>query len=90
MSAKPAKKSGRKTPDPASPPPGAGSTPATVAEVTRPDSAGSWLDSADPRRRTLGRVFLAGIWLYVAALWLLALDQWFRWGIFGPAVPPVS
>jgi hypothetical protein len=89
MSAKPAKKSGRKAPDPAAPSPGAASGPAPAA-TTAPDGSDSWLDSSDPRRRTLGRVLLAGIWLYLAALWLLALDQWFRWGIFGPTVPPVS
>jgi hypothetical protein len=31
---------------------------------------------------------LGAAWLYVAALWLLALDQTFHWGLFGPAVPP--
>ena len=52
------------------------------------DSPPSWLDSADPRMRMLGKIILAGVWLYVAALWLLALDQTFHWGIFGPKLPP--
>jgi hypothetical protein len=36
-----------------------------------------------------GKIILAGVWIYVAALWLLALDQTFHWGIFGPKVPPL-
>ena len=36
-----------------------------------------------------GKIVLIGVWIYVAALWLLALDQTFHWGIFGPKVPPV-
>lgn len=42
----------------------------------------SWLDSADPRRRRIGRGVLAAVWVYVAALWVLALDQTFGWGVF--------
>jgi hypothetical protein len=67
-------------------------TPAPVAaagEAAPAAAAESWLDSADPRRRLWGRILLAGVWIYVAALWLLALDQTFNWGIFGPKVPPV-
>lgn len=44
----------------------------------------AWIDSPDPRRRRWGKILLVVVWLYVAALWLLALDQWFNWGIFGP------
>lgn len=43
----------------------------------------SWLDSADPRRRRYGQIALVVVWLYVAALWLLAIDQPFGLGIFG-------
>lgn len=50
---------------------------------------GAWIDSSNPRRRMIGRIALIVIWVYVAALWLLALDQWFNWGIFGPKIPPV-
>mgnify|MGYP001005086401 CR=1 FL=1 len=74
MCAKPS----RKTPRPAVAAPAA-AAPVRVAEET---TAGSWLDSSDPRRRTWARVLFAGIWIYVGALWLLALDQTFRWGIF--------
>lgn len=42
----------------------------------------SWLDSNDPRRRRIGRGVLAAVWVYVAALWVLALDQTFGWGVF--------
>jgi hypothetical protein len=35
------------------------------------------------------QALLAAVWCYVAALWLLALDQTFGWGIFGPKVPPL-
>jgi hypothetical protein len=49
----------------------------------------SWIDSADPRRRTIAKVVLAVVWIYVAALWLLALDQWFNWGVFGTKIPPL-
>ncbi len=62
---------------------------AALASDSSSDAAVAWFDSNDPRKRMLGRIVLAGVWLYVAALWLLALDQTFRWGIFGPAVPPV-
>ncbi len=34
------------------------------------------------------RIVLGAVWLYVAALWLLALDHTFHWGLFGPTVPP--
>lgn len=52
-------------------------------------AATSWIESADPRRRMIGKIALVAIWIYVAALWLLALDQWFNWGIFGPKIPPM-
>ena len=40
------------------------------------------IESADPRRRMIAKVVLVAAWIYVAALWLLALDQTFHWGIF--------
>ena len=61
-----------------------GASGGTVAEP-----ATAWIDSADPRKRMIGKIVLVGIWIYVAALWLLALDQTFHWGIFGPKVTPV-
>jgi len=46
------------------------------------ETGSSWLDSTDPRRRRIGRGVLAAVWVYVAALWVLALDQTFGWGVF--------
>ena len=95
MSAKQSKKSAKKNP----PSPAAASVspaPVTVTATTTPapsaaaaDSGSAWIDSTDPRKRTIGKVVLVGVWIYVAALWLLALDQTFHWGIFGPKIPPV-
>lgn len=88
------RKSGRK-PDPATPSPAAASAglgatgPATAGTTAGSPPETSWLDSSDPRRRLLGQIVLAGVWVYVAALWLLALDQTFNWGIFGPKMPPL-
>ncbi len=65
--------------------------PETAPTPAAPTSAGTdvaWIDSPDPKKRQLGQLVLAGVWIYVAALWLLALDQWFHWGIFGPKLPP--
>lgn len=99
MSAKHSKKSAK--PSPAAPsaghPASANLTPAPAsasggagAAATEPSPTFTpWIDSTDPRKRTLGKIVLIAVWLYVAALWLLALDQTFGWGIFGPKVPPV-
>lgn len=66
-----------------------GPTPAVAAAAASPEAATAWIDSSDPRKRTIGKIVLVGVWIYVAALWLLALDQTFHWGIFGPKVPPI-
>ena len=92
MSAKPSKKSAkREAPSAASPTAAVTPAPAVnapaVAATTAPEPA--WIDSTDPRKRTIGKIVLIGVWIYVAALWLLALDQTFKWGIFGPKVPPI-
>jgi hypothetical protein len=62
--------------------------PAATTAAAAP-AASSWLDSTDPRKRLWGKIILIGVWIYVAALWLLALDQTFHWGIFGPKLPPL-
>lgn len=80
---------GEKTPPLAHVPAPAPSAPAP-AETVAAASAPSWIDSPDPRKRLIGKIVLVGIWIYVAALWLLALDQTFNWGIFGPKMPPIS
>jgi hypothetical protein len=102
MSAKHSKKGGQKpAPTPAAPAPAAepvtapaGGIPApaaaSVAGVSAaPEAQVSWMDSADPQKRMIGKIVFIGVWVYVAALWLLALDQTFHWGIFGPKVPLV-
>lgn len=86
MSAKPAK---RKATSPANQPIAATATAAAGAAPSVETATPSWLDSADPRKRLWGKIILVALWIYVAALWLLALDQSFRWGIFGPKIPPV-
>lgn len=99
MSAK-HKKGGKKSespaPAPSTPSPAAtsadlgASLPATATGAAAPTADHvSWIDSTDPKKRKIGQVVLIGVWIYVAALWLLALDQTFNWGIFGPKVPPV-
>ncbi|MES2696582.1 MAG: hypothetical protein V4773_24145 [Verrucomicrobiota bacterium] len=52
------------------------------------ESTTPWIDSTDPRKRLYGKIALVAVWLYVAALWLLVLDQTLDLGIFGPKVPP--
>ena len=85
-------KSAKKRREQASAAPRGGGEVASPAEAIKGDEATAeaspaWIDSADPRKRKLGQLVLAGVWLYVAALWLLALDQIFHWGIFGPTPP---
>lgn len=63
---------------------------AAGAPAAEADSAEhvAWMDSPDPKKRLIGQIAFVGIWIYVAALCLLALDQTFHWGIFGPKIPP--
>jgi hypothetical protein len=102
MSAKHSKKGGQKpAPKPAAPAPAAepalapaGGIPAEAGAAAAgtsaaPEAQVAWMDSSDPQKRMIGKIVFAGVWVYVAALWLLALDQTFHWGIFGPKVPPV-
>ena len=37
---------------------------------------------ASGNRRKIAIVVMAAVWIYVAMIGLLALDQQFRWGIF--------
>ena len=80
-----AKKNSKSTPSQPAP-----STPlaATAAPAPAADAHVAWIDSTDPRKRMVGKIALVAVWIYVAALLLLALDQTFHWGIFGPKVPP--
>jgi hypothetical protein len=92
MSAKQSRKSAKReaaspatTPVAVPAPSGAGH--ASPAATT--DTGTAWIDSTDPKKRKIGKLVLVGVWIYVAALWLLALDQTFHWGIFGPKVAPI-
>lgn len=62
---------------------------ATIAAATPTAGEVSWLDSSDPKKRMWGKIIFTGVWIYVGALCLLALDQTFNWGIFGPKMPPL-
>ena len=41
------------------------------------------------RHPKIANALFAALCVYVAMLCLLALDQTFHWGIFGPKIPPV-
>jgi hypothetical protein len=71
--------------------PGAQPAVATPAPASADDAAEpvAWMDSPDPKKRLIGQIAYVAVWIYVAALCLLALDQTFNWGIFGPKVPPI-
>lgn len=84
MSAKPSRKQASAPVRPAPAP-----TPATAPAEPPTAPFVPWIDSSDARKRRLGQVVLVGVWVYVAALWFLALDQTFNWGIFGPKIPPL-
>lgn len=86
MSAKKNSKSRDAKPAPASTPAMATAAPAPAAE---PEAHVAWIDSTDPRKRLVGKITLVAVWIYAAALMLLALDQTFYWGIFGPKLPPL-
>ncbi|MSU24410.1 MAG: hypothetical protein EXS32_11375 [Opitutus sp.] len=78
-----AKKNSRSTEEKPACAPQAGQT------ATEPAAPVAWMDSPEPRQRLIGRIAFVALWIYVAALCLLALDQTFHWGIFGPKVPPI-
>ena len=62
---------------------------ATPVAATTAEEFVPWSESPDPKKRQIAKVVLIGVWLYVAALGLLALDQWFHLGIFGPKPLPL-
>ena len=84
-----AKKSRSVAKQPVDQAPAPASAPAAAAPTAPEPATPSWLDSTDPRKRLWGKIILAAVWVYVGALWLLALDQTFHWGIFGPKLPPL-
>lgn len=73
-------KNSKKAPAAPTPPP-APTAAASIAETTPAPFR--------ERHPTAAKVILVGVWIYVAALWLLALDQTFHWGIFDPKGPPM-
>lgn len=83
-----AKHSQKGTSQPAPKPVPASASAAGAANATA-EGPPSWLDSSDPRKRRWGKIILIGVWIYVGALCLLALDQTFTWGIFGPKAAPL-
>ena len=90
MSAKKSSQQPKKSPTPpAAPAPAAAVTLGAIAPAATAEEMTPWIESTDPRKRRWGKIALVVLWVYVAALWLLALDQWFNWGIFGPKIPPV-
>lgn len=60
------------------------STPAAPPPTPPAASASVPPQPADPRRRMIANITLVGFSLYVAMIWLLALDQQFHWGLFKP------
>ncbi len=62
--------------------PAVGTAPSLAAAAA---SGGSAEAAPNPeRQRLIANVTMVVVCLYIAALYLLALDQWFKWGIFGP------
>jgi hypothetical protein len=93
MSAKQSKRNGQKASPAAATPVAATAAPAGAAALSGSTEQAAtsfvpWIESSDPRKRMWGKIVLIAAWIYVAALWLLALDQTFHWGIFGPKIPP--
>jgi hypothetical protein len=69
------------------------SSPPPAAPLTAPASPGGVATVAEEpfykRHPKIANVIFGALCIYVAMLWLLALDQTFHWGIFGPKVPPM-
>jgi len=89
MSAK-SKKNAAQKPAPAKPSPGAAA--AVPMPAAAAPAAAVTADTTEPfykRHPKVANVIFAALCVYVAMLWLLALDQTFHWGIFGPKVPLV-
>jgi hypothetical protein len=84
MSAKKSKKA-RDNPTPSA---AAATSPAPASPAPSAEPV-AWIDSDDPKKRQWAKIILVALWIYVAALALLAIDQWFHLGIFGPKVPPI-
>jgi hypothetical protein len=70
---------------PAAPPsPAPAPQPAVAADQATAEPVPFYL-----RHPKAANVIFAAFCVYVAMIWLLALDQTFHWGIFGPKIPPL-
>jgi hypothetical protein len=78
MSAKPKQPSARPSPTPPSAP-----VPQTCGPAAA-EQGSAWRE----RHPKIASALFAALCVYVAMLWLLALDQTFHWGLFGPKLPP--
>jgi hypothetical protein len=60
--------------------------PASAPAAPQPSapSAPAASEPVDPRRQLIANITLAVFSVYVAMIYLLALDQQFHWGIFKP------
>lgn len=67
----------------------AASTPAPI--ITPPVAVAAATGEAEApfyqRHPKIANALFVGLCIYVAMIWLLALDQTFHWGIFGPKLP---
>lgn len=84
MSAK-NKKAAARNASPSPPPAPAAPSSAIVAPAeTAPNEAPPPFAQRHPQ---IANAIFAALCLYVAMIWLLALDQTFHWGLFGPKIP---
>jgi 3-oxoacyl-ACP reductase-like protein len=69
------------------------SKPAPAPAPVAAESGGAaTAEPAEPfyqRHPKIANAIFAAVCIYVAMIWLLALDQTFHWGIFGPKVTPL-
>jgi len=71
-------------------PPASAPAPAPLPVVASASAPGAPAEEPFYKRHPkIANAIFAAFCIYVAMLWLLALDQTFHWGIFGPKVPPI-
>jgi hypothetical protein len=61
-----------------------GTVAPSMAAAASASSTGAVAATNPQRQRLIANITMVVVCLYIAALYLLALDQWFKWGIFGP------
>jgi hypothetical protein len=71
----------------------AAAKPAPTPSPADVDAGGAaTAEAAEPfyqRHPKIANAIFAALCIYVAMIWLLALDQTFHWGIFGPKISPL-